>query len=80
VVVIGRQWPKLLGWSRATPFAAYAEVLSDKRASTVVSFLARAVAFYKRHDMAVQRLLTDNGSGYRSIVHAIACRTMGTAT
>jgi transposase InsO family protein len=56
---------------------AYAEVLSDERASTVVSFLARAVTFYERHGMAVQQLLTDNGSGYRSIVHAIACRTMG---
>ena len=56
---------------------AYAEVLSDERASTVVSFLARAVAFYERHGMVVQQLLTDNGGGYRSIVHAIACRTMG---
>jgi transposase InsO family protein len=56
---------------------AYAEVLSDEKASTVVSFLARAVAFYERHGMPVQQLLTDNGSGYRSIVHAVACRTMG---
>jgi transposase InsO family protein len=26
--------------------------------------------------MTVQQLLTDNGSGYRSLVHAIACRTL----
>ena len=25
----------------------------------------------------VEQLLTDNGSGYRSLVHAIACRTLG---
>jgi transposase InsO family protein len=56
---------------------AYAEVLPDEKAITVVAFLRRAVVFYERHGMAVQQLLTDNGSGYRSIVHAIACRTMG---
>jgi len=55
---------------------AYAEVLPDEKATTVVAFLRRAVAFYERHGMAVQQLLTDNGSGYRSIVHAIACRAM----
>jgi transposase InsO family protein/transposase len=55
---------------------AYAEVLSDEKATTVVAFLRRAVAFYEHHGMTVQQLLTDNGSGYRSIVHAIACRAL----
>jgi transposase InsO family protein len=56
---------------------AYAEVLPDEKAVTVIGFLRRAVAFYARHGITVQRLLTDNGSGYRSKVHAIACRTLG---
>jgi transposase InsO family protein len=56
---------------------AYAEVLSNEKASTVVAFLHRAVAFFKRHGMNVQRLLTDNGGAYRSGVHAIACRILG---
>jgi len=56
---------------------AYAEVLADEKATTVVAFLRRAVAFYARHGIAVQQLLTDNGSGYRSIVHALACRHLG---
>jgi transposase InsO family protein len=56
---------------------AYAEVLIDEKALTVVAFLRRAVEFFARHGMAVQQLLTDNGSGYRSMVHAIACRTLG---
>jgi transposase InsO family protein len=55
---------------------AYAEVLPDEKAITVVAFLRRAVAFYERHGIHVQQLLTDNGSGYRSLVHAIACRTL----
>jgi transposase InsO family protein len=56
---------------------AYAEVLSNEKALTVVGFLKRAIAFYERHGIHVERLLTDNGSGYRSTIHAIACRTLG---
>jgi transposase InsO family protein len=56
---------------------AYAEVLDNEKATTVVAFLRRAVAFYERHGMTVQQLLTDNGSGYRSMIHALACRAMG---
>jgi transposase InsO family protein len=56
---------------------AYAEVLPDEKATTVVAFLRRAVAFYTRHGMSVEQLLTDNGPGYRSVIHAIACRALG---
>jgi transposase InsO family protein len=56
---------------------AYAEVLKNEKATTVVAFLRRAIAFFAGHGMTVQQLLTDNGPGYRSAIHAIACRTMG---
>jgi transposase InsO family protein len=56
---------------------AYAEVLPDEKTVTVVGFLRRAVCFYRRHGITVERLMTDNGSAYRSGVHAIACRTLG---
>jgi transposase InsO family protein len=56
---------------------AYAEVLSDEKASTAIAFLARAVAFYRRHGMTVERLLTDNGSPYRATIHALACKALG---
>jgi len=56
---------------------AYAEVLSDEKAITAVGFLRRAVAFFDRHGVSVERLITDNGSPYRSTVHAIACRALG---
>lgn len=56
---------------------AYAEVLPDEKATTAIAFLRRAVAFFKRHGMRVERLLTDNGSAYCSTVHAIACRALG---
>jgi len=56
---------------------AYAEVLPDERAATVIGFLRRAVAFYRSHGVTVERLMTDNGGAYRSGAHAIACRAMG---
>jgi transposase InsO family protein len=56
---------------------AYVEVLADEQATTAVGFLKRAIAFYRRHGIHVERLMTDNGSAYRSSVHAIACRLLG---
>jgi transposase InsO family protein len=56
---------------------AYAEVLPDEKATTAIAFLRRAVAFFERHGIKVERLLTDNGSAYRSTVHAIACHALG---
>jgi transposase InsO family protein len=56
---------------------AYAEVLHDEKAITAIGFLRRAIVFFERHGMKVRELLTDNGSAYRSAVHAIACRTLG---
>jgi transposase InsO family protein len=56
---------------------AYAEVLGDQKAVTIVGFLRRAVVFYNRHGIQVERLLSDNGSGYCSTIHAVACRTLG---
>jgi transposase InsO family protein len=55
---------------------AYAEVLADQNRRTVIGFLRRAVAFYARHGITVQRVLTDNGGAYRSTIHAAACRTL----
>jgi transposase InsO family protein len=56
---------------------AYAEVLPDEKAQTAIGFLHRAVAFYRRHGITVERLLTDNGSAYVSAIHALACRRLG---
>jgi transposase InsO family protein len=56
---------------------AYVEVLSDEKAITAIAFLRRAVAHYASYGIAVEQLITDNGSAYRSTIHAIACRTLG---
>jgi transposase InsO family protein len=55
---------------------AYAEVLPDERATSAVAFLHRAVDFFARYGIAVERVLTDNGSAYRAVLHALACRSL----
>jgi transposase InsO family protein/transposase-like protein len=55
---------------------AYVELLADERTTTVLGFLARAITFYRRHGIRVERVMTDNGSAYRSILHAFACRAL----
>jgi transposase InsO family protein len=56
---------------------AYAEVLEDERATTATGFLRRAVAYYQRHGINVEAVLTDNGSAYISTLHSICCRALG---
>jgi transposase InsO family protein len=56
---------------------AYVEVLSDEKAPTAIAFLERAVAFFASHGITVERVMTDNGSAYRSTIHAIACQRLG---
>jgi transposase InsO family protein len=56
---------------------AYVEVLEDEKATTAVGFLTRALAFYQAHGFRVERVMTDNGPAYLSVMHAIACRALG---
>jgi transposase InsO family protein len=51
---------------------AYVEVLDDERGVTGVGFLRRAVAWFAAQGVIVQRVMTDNGTGYRSKAHAEA--------
>src|SRR5688572_79824 len=45
---------------------AYVEVLPDERAETASSFLRRAVRWFHRQGVRIQRVLTDNGGCYVS--------------
>jgi transposase InsO family protein len=52
------------GYSRL----AYSEVLPDEQASTAIAFWNRANTYFEGHGITVERVLTDNGSCYRSRV------------
>ena len=56
---------------------AYAEVLSDEKGETAAGFLRRAVNWFSSMGVTVERVMSDNGSCYRSAVHAAACRELG---
>jgi transposase InsO family protein len=56
---------------------AYVEVLDDERKETVTAFLQRAVAWFAAQGITIQRVMTDNGSGYRSKLHGKACQQLG---
>jgi transposase InsO family protein len=57
--------------------AAYVEVQPDERARTARGFLRRALAWFARAGIHVQRVMTDNGAAYRSHLYAQACRRWG---
>ena len=56
---------------------AYVEVLKDEKATTCIAFMRRAIAFYTARGITVERVMTDNGPGYLSTLHALTCRTLG---
>ena len=45
---------------------AYSELLHDERKDTAAEFWRRAKAWFARHGLVVRKVLTDNGSCYRS--------------
>lgn len=49
---------------------AYAEICSDEAATTTVAFTQRAIDFFAAAGIQVHRILTDNGSPYRSFAFA----------
>lgn len=55
---------------------AYSEILPDERQETVAAFWTRAAAFFAGCGITVARVLTDNGSAYRSKLFA---QTLGSS-
>jgi transposase InsO family protein len=51
---------------------AYSEIHCDERKETAVAFWKRAVKFFAAHGITIKRVLTDNGSCYRSRLWAKA--------
>jgi transposase InsO family protein len=52
---------------------AYAELLASESPADCVAFLRRAVAWYADRGITIERVLSDNGNGYRSIAWRDAC-------
>jgi transposase InsO family protein len=52
---------------------AYAEICTDEKCATAIGVLQRAVAWFAEHGVTVERVLSDNGSAYRSYAWRDAC-------
>jgi transposase InsO family protein len=56
---------------------AFSQILPDERKESAIAFLEAAVAYYASLGISVARVMTDNGSCYRSKAFAKACRDLG---
>jgi transposase InsO family protein len=55
---------------------AYAEICTDEKSATAIGVLQRAVAWFADHGVIVQRVLSDNGSCYRSFAWRDVCKDL----
>lgn len=56
---------------------AFTDVHADEKIPNAVLFLRNAHAYYASLGVRIQRLLTDNGSAFRSKDFAVACQELG---
>ena len=52
---------------------AYAEICTDEKAATAIAVLQHAVAWFAERGVTIERVLSDNGSAYRSYAWRDAC-------
>lgn len=57
--------------------ASFVQMFPDERKLSAVQFLKAAVAHYQALGVKIQRLITDNGSAYRSRLFAATCKALG---
>lgn len=58
---------------------AYVEICADEKAVTAIGVLERAVAWFADRGVTIERVLSDNGSAYRSHAWRDACADLGIA-
>jgi transposase InsO family protein len=56
---------------------AYSEFAGPENTVSCVAFLRRAVAWFAEHGIRIEKILTDNGNGYRSDAWAALCAELG---
>ena len=55
---------------------AYSEIFSDETRRSCLRFLFNALRFFRRHGIAVERVMTDNGPAFKSRRYAKALRLL----
>ena len=72
-----------VGWEMSTSGfhdasrIAYAEIKKSERKASAIAFLKAAVIYYAKLGISIQRVMTDNGSGYKASAFGRACKRRG---
>ena len=74
---LGRGWDFLHVCVDDASRLAYTEILPSEGQADTTAFLQRALAWLGRHGVSVERVMTDNGSAYRSKLFAKTLQTAG---
>ena len=53
---------------------AFSQVMPDEKKDSAVAFLKVAVDYYRRLGVVLERVMTDNGSCYKSFAFRHACK------
>jgi transposase InsO family protein len=56
---------------------AFVQVLANQRKDSAVAFLEAAIAYFAKLGVQIERVMTDNGSCYRSKMFRAACKRLG---
>jgi len=56
---------------------AFAKVMANERKRSAIAFLKAAIAYYASLGVKVERVMTDNGSCYKSFAFRAACNRLG---
>jgi len=56
---------------------AFTQIKPDEKKASAIAFLKAAIAYYASLGIKVQRVMTDNGSCYKSFAFARACKRLG---
>jgi transposase InsO family protein len=56
---------------------AFSQIMKDQKKESAVAFLKAAVAYYESLGVRTERVMTDNGSCYRSKAFARICKRLG---
>ncbi len=56
---------------------AFVQIMADQRKGSAVAFLEAAIGYYDKLGIRVERVMTDNGSCYRSKLFRAACKRLG---
>ena len=56
---------------------AYTELLPDEKKETAIAFLSRSLAFFSANGVIAERIMTDNGSAYKSYAFRGALNAAG---